>query len=97
MAIVSCARFTAAFNDEPPDAARLAERTLKQALSSIGMCLKVERPIDPTCPRSYPSSIMQHDAKSLRLCENCREGFARAMGGKEMPAAPENPFAEKPK
>lgn len=97
MAIVSCARFTAAFNDEPPDAARLAERTLKQALSSIGMCLKVERPIDPTCPRSYPSSIRQHDAKSLRLCENCREGFARAMGGKELPAAPENPFAEKPK
>jgi predicted Zn-dependent protease len=96
-AVVSSARFSAAFNDEPPDAGRLATRVLKQILSSIGMCLKVERPIDPTCPRSYPNSIMQHDAKSLRLCENCREGIARGLGMKELPAAPENPFAVKPR
>lgn len=78
--LMSVLRFTAAFNDEPPQRERLNARLLKQALSSTGFALGVARCTDPLCARSYPSSLAEHDAKSARLCAACRAGFERALG-----------------
>ena len=93
--INSCARFTAAFNGEPPDANRLCERLLKQMLSSVGTLLGAKRPIDPTCPRSYPQSLAEQDAKTLNLCDDCRASIATRIG-KELPQLPKDIF-ERPK
>lgn len=49
-------------------------------LSSVGTLLGAQRPIDPTCPRSYPNSLMQHDAKTLNLCGDCRISIAAKLG-----------------
>lgn len=91
-ALVSCCRFMADFNDEPPDARRLATRTVKQMLSGIGNALGAQRPLDPTCPRSYPNSLPQHDAKTLNLCDDCRKSFSGALGGFVLPPMPDDPF-----
>lgn len=55
-AVVSCFRFKAGFNGEPPDARRLAVRTVKQMLSGIGNVLGVQRPLDPTCRDRTPTA-----------------------------------------
>lgn len=93
-AIVSCARFSADFNGEPPDSNRLAERLLKQMLSSVGNLLGAPRSMEPTCPRSFPQSLAEHDAKSLTLCDECRESISRAIQ-KPLPVAPARIFANK--
>jgi predicted Zn-dependent protease len=87
----SCARFMADFNQEPPNAERLCERLLKQMLSSVGTLLRVPRPIDPTCPRSYPQSLAEHDAKTLNLCPDCRTVIL-SNTGKAVPPLPEKIF-----
>lgn len=91
-AIVSCFRFKADFNNEPPDARRLATRTVKQMLSGIGNVLGAQRPLDPTCPRSYPNNLAQHDAKTLNLCDDCRKSISEALGGFILPRLPDDPF-----
>lgn len=87
-AVVSYNRFTAATTGEPARSARLAERTTKQLLSSLGFALGVPRCADPGCARSYPHSLAEHDAKGTGLCAACRAGLARALGH-ELPAAAE--------
>ncbi len=91
-AVVSCARFTAAFNGEPPSARRLSERLLKQLLSSVGTLLGADRSLDPTCPRSYPNGLQQHDAKGLKLCERCRQMISASIR-QPLPEAPADPFS----
>jgi predicted Zn-dependent protease len=79
IAVISYRRFTADFNSDVPNRPRLIKRTAKQALSSIGFMLGVARCNDPTCPRAYPHSLAEHDAKSMNLCPACRAGFQKAL------------------
>jgi len=79
-AAITYRRFSADFQQENPDRRRLVERSLKQALSSLGFMLGVPRCSTPTCARAYPHSLAEHDAKSTELCEACRAGFDRALG-----------------
>ncbi len=87
-AVVSYYRFAASATGEPPQSARLVARTLKQLLSSTGFALNVSRCSDPGCARAYPRSLVEHDAKGVDLCEECRAGFAKVLGH-EVPAARE--------
>ena len=79
-AIVSARRFYAGANDEPPRRERLCARLLKQSLSSLGFMLSVPRCTSPDCARAYPNSLVEHDAKTDRLCAACKAGFERALG-----------------
>lgn len=79
-AVITCKRFSAAFNGETPNRSRLVERTLKQALSSFGFMLGVPRCSSPVCARAYPHNLAEHDAKSRKLCPECRKGFENALG-----------------
>jgi len=65
----------AEFNNETPNRPKLKERMLKQCLSSAGLIFGIERCSDPTCPRAYPHSLKEHDAKSTELCPACKRGF----------------------
>jgi predicted Zn-dependent protease len=78
--VVSYLRYSAALLDEPPNRERLKERTLKQALSSTGLMFGLPRCSDPTCARAYAHSLSEHDAKQLKLCEQCKEGFQTRFG-----------------
>lgn len=79
-AMITYRRFTAQFNEENPDRKRLVERTLKQALSSFGFMLGIERCSTPTCARAYPHNLAEHDAKTAELCPACADGMAKALG-----------------
>lgn len=87
-AVISYYRFAASATGEPPQSERLASRTLKQLLSSTGFALSVGRCSDPGCARAYPRSLVEHDAKGVELCDECRAGFAKVLGH-EVPAARE--------
>jgi predicted Zn-dependent protease len=78
-AIVSYKRFTASFNGEIPNRTRLLRRFHFQCLASAGHVFGLPRCTDPTCPRSYPNSLEEQDAKSDQLSEKCRHGFAVAF------------------
>ncbi len=78
--VVSYHRFTANFNDETPNRPRLRERTLTQCLSSAGLIFGIKRCSTPTCPRAYPHSLKEHDAKSTQLCPACKRGFKEKFG-----------------
>lgn len=71
-AIMSYRRYTGAAFDTTPNRQKLKERTLKQAVSSIGMALGQPRCADPTCARAYANSLDEHDAKEVKLCRVCR-------------------------
>lgn len=77
--IISYRRFSAEFNEEPPNRTRLLDRTLKQALSSLGFMYNIERCSIPTCPRTYPNNLKEHDAKGTELCSKCKEAFEKAL------------------
>jgi predicted Zn-dependent protease len=79
-AVITYRRFTAEFNGEEANRHRLVDRTVKQALSSLGFMLGIERCTTPTCARAYPHSLPEHDAKSKGLCRACRSGFERVLG-----------------
>jgi predicted Zn-dependent protease len=79
-AVVSYHRFAAEYTGETPKRERLATRTYKQVLSSAGFMLGVPRSVDPLCARAYPASLDEHDAKGDKLCDDCRTGFAKALG-----------------
>jgi predicted Zn-dependent protease len=70
-AVISSARFRAAFTGEPPDRRRLLDRLLKQAVSSANFTLGIPRCDDPDCARAYPRSLEEHDAKPAALCPVC--------------------------
>lgn len=78
--IFSYRRYTSVLLDAPPNRQRLKERALKQALSSIGLMFGLPRCSDPTCARAYANSLEEHDAKQLRLCQQCQEGFGKRFG-----------------
>jgi predicted Zn-dependent protease len=86
--VMSYRRFTAEFSSEPPDSGRLLVRASKQALSSIGFMLGVDRCSSPTCARSYSRNLAEHDAKSARPCDACRRSIALALGQSEPSAVP---------
>jgi predicted Zn-dependent protease len=73
--IVSYRRYKSDLLDEPTNRERLRQRTLKQALSSTGLLFGIPRCTDPTCARAYANSLTEHDAKEVRLCSQCRDGF----------------------
>jgi predicted Zn-dependent protease len=77
--VISYKRFSAEFNEEPPNRARLLDRTLKQALSSLGYMYGIERCSIPTCPRTYPNNLKEHDAKGTELCSKCKQAFEEAL------------------
>jgi predicted Zn-dependent protease len=76
-AVISYRRYTAAAYDTVPNRERLQERTLKQALSSIGLAYGLTRCSDPTCARAYANSLDEHDAKEVKLCGKCRAQWER--------------------
>lgn len=86
-AVVSYYRFSAACTGEPAKRARLADRTLKQVLSSLGFALGLPRCDDARCARSYPANLLEQDAKGADLCDECRAGFAKALGHELPPRA----------
>lgn len=85
-AVVSSIRFSAAATGEPASNERLAARTIKQALSSVGFALGVARCADPTCARCLPRSLPEHDAKGSGLCPVCQAGLDKALGRGPAPA-----------
>jgi len=78
--IISYRRFSAVFNNEPPNQDRLNKRMEMQCLASIGYVFGLPRCTDPTCARAYPNSLQEHDAKSGALCSDCRDGFKKLFG-----------------
>ncbi len=86
----SAFRFRADLAGEPPDRKRLVARVHRQLLSSIGFCLNVPRPSDPTSARAYPASVQEQDAKSEFMSETCIAAFEKALGQK-LPAAAHAP------
>jgi predicted Zn-dependent protease len=80
--VITYRRFSADFNRETPNRKKLVERALKQSLSSLGFMLGIERCSSPVCARAYPHTLSEHDAKSPDLCDACRKGFERALGGR---------------
>jgi predicted Zn-dependent protease len=78
--IFSYRRYASALLDASPNRQRLLERALKQALSSTGLMFGLPRCTDPTCARAYVNSLEEHDAKQLKLCSQCQEGFSKRFG-----------------
>jgi len=73
--VISYLRFRAAFNESTPNRTRLKKRLVNQCLSTIGFTFGVERCTSPVCPRAYPNSLQEHDAKGETLCPDCRKRF----------------------
>jgi len=69
--VMSYHRFTAEFNNEPPDRERLLNRTIRQAMSSSLTILGIPRCTTPTCARAYPHNLSEHDRKGTELCSWC--------------------------
>lgn len=79
--VMSYHRFTAKFNDEPPNRSRLRARTIKQAISSSFHIFGIPRCTTPTCVRAYPHSLTEHDQKGYELCSWCREQLNNYIKG----------------
>lgn len=78
--VISVRRYLAEVNQEPPNKERLKNRSLKQALSTIGLLYGLPRCTNPTCTRAYVNSLQEHDAKELKLCAECDKGFKQRFG-----------------
>ncbi len=76
-AVISYHRYTAAFNQEPPNRPKLLERALKQGVSSTFFILGIPRCTSPTCIRAYPHTLAEQDRKTCELCEECKRALAR--------------------
>ena len=74
--VMSYHRYTAAFNDAPPNRPKLLERTLKQAISTTFYILDIPRCTSPACVRAYPHSLVEHDQKPTDLCHDCQRALA---------------------
>ena len=88
VSVMSYRRFMSAFTRETPNRGRLAKRATNQALSCSGKVFGLESCSDPTCPRAYPNSVAEQDAKSEKLCDRCREAFDKVFGPKAAASAP---------
>ncbi len=75
--LMSYHRYTAAFNEEPPNRPRLLERSTKQGISSTFFILGIPRCTAPACARAYPHTLVEHDQKTCDLCEECKQALAR--------------------
>ncbi|HYG21140.1 MAG TPA: hypothetical protein VEH04_00050 [Verrucomicrobiae bacterium] len=75
--IFSFCRYAAAVTEEPPNRDRLKARAVKQALSNIGLVFGIARCGHPTCARAYANSLPEHDAKEMKLCTVCTNGFKK--------------------
>ncbi|MCK4600882.1 MAG: hypothetical protein KAU28_00350 [Phycisphaerae bacterium] len=78
-AVMSYRRFMADFNNELPNRKRLLKRAYMQCLASAGHVFNVKRCSDPRCARAYPHCLSEHDAKSGKLCNQCKKGFKKAF------------------
>lgn len=77
--VISYYRFTAAANQEKMEKQnrpRLVSRLLKQSLSSVNFALGIPRCNTPSCARSFPQNIAEHDAKEEGLCDECKKRLA---------------------
>ncbi|MFH0801871.1 MAG: archaemetzincin [bacterium] len=79
LGVMSYRRFTTEFNGEPKNLQKVADRALKQGLSSAGYILGVKRCTDPDCARAYPHSLIEHDRKSTELCPQCRRRLEEVL------------------
>ena len=90
--VISYARFRTVDEGTPPSRPRLKKRILNQCLSTIGFTFKVPRCTSPLCPRAYPNSLEEHDAKGDTLCPQCRrrfdEQFRELRAGDKQPQPP---------
>ena len=77
--VMSYHRYTATFNDAPPNRPKLLDRTLKQAISTTFYILDIPRCTSPVCARAYPHSLVEHDQKPLDLCPDCQRALALAI------------------
>jgi len=77
--VMSYHRYTATFNDAPPNRPKLLERTIKQAISTTFYILDIPRCTSPACARAYPHSLVEHDQKPIDLCNDCTRALARAI------------------
>ncbi len=77
--VISYHRYTAAFNDAPPNRPKLLERTVKQAISTTFYILDVPRCTSPACVRAYPHDLVEHDQKPMDLCHDCQRALALAI------------------
>jgi len=74
--VISYYRYTAAANQEKMEKQnrpRLINRLLKQSLSSVNFALGIPRCNTPSCARSFPQNIAEHDAKGEDLCDECKK------------------------
>ncbi len=78
-AVMSYHRYTAAFNEEPPNRPKLLERAVKQGISSTFFILDIPRCTSAACARAYPHSLVEHDQKPLDLCHDCQRALALAI------------------
>lgn len=80
--VMSYRRFMSSFTHETVNRNRLLKRMVNQALSSCGKVFGIDGCTDPSCPRAYPHSVAEHDAKSDKLCNKCRKAFDKVFGRK---------------
>jgi predicted Zn-dependent protease len=92
ISVMSYRRFMSASTRETPNRDRLLKRSVNQALSSCGKVFGIDACSDPTCPRAYPHSVAEQDAKGEKLCDQCLKAFDEAFGRKRpsppVPVAP---------
>lgn len=84
--IISYHQFLASINRDKENRPRLIQRLLKQAMSSTGFMFSVPRCNNPYCARAFPLSIIEHDAKSDRLCPLCTQRFKAYLANPVSPA-----------
>lgn len=78
--VASYARFSPLFYQNPPNRDKLVERTAKNILGTLGGLLRVDGCTDPTCVRSYPHNLPEHDAKLFHFCPACQASIEKTLG-----------------
>jgi len=84
--VISYYQFLASTNRDNENRPRLIQRLLKQAMSSTGFMFSVPRCNNPYCARAFPQSVIEHDAKSDRLCPLCAQRFKAYLANPVSPA-----------
>ncbi len=73
--LMSYNRFRSIRNKEEPNWKLLLERTVKQAICSVGQSIGMDRCDDERCVFARAGVIDAHDAKEAEACEMCRKEF----------------------
>lgn len=89
-AVISYHRFLASTWGDVPNRMRLSRRFHYQCLADAGYVYGLPRCTDPTCPRCYPNGLEEQDAKSDKLCDDCRRGFEKAFAPATLPKNPQD-------